>query len=390
MKIRPELMNIVSLEFSSLAKQKVKNAERIISLGLGEPGFPTPLPIIEATHKAMLDGFTRYSIAPGLLELREKIASKLDRDNNIVANPEDIIVTPGAKQALSLALTAILRPGDEVLNIFPCFVSYVPQIVMAEPDVVIRTVDLQRKDFSLDVAALRELISERTRAIVVNFPHNPTGRMLSQSDWNALADLVDEKDIYVLSDEIYDRLNFSGQKHLSPASHEALKHKTVTINGFSKAFSMTGWRIGYLHAPAHLSRTICQIHQHLNTHTATFIQKGASAALDLPESYVESQNIRLRTNADLLVAMLEACDNAYLYAPQGGLFAFVDISRTGIDSDTFATRLLAEKGVALTPGKVFGEAWDSHIRVSLAPDCDSFAEGTKLLVEFLGELESQR
>lgn len=386
MKLSPEIQDSLELRFSGLARQMNADGERIISLGLGEPGFPTPPAIIEAAAEAMRNGMTRYSNPFGLPELREAICAKLATDNGIAATPGDIMVTPGAKMALSLVLAALLQPGDEIINILPCYPSYLPQIRIAEPDAVIHNIDLLQEDFSLDLQRLRETLSPRTKAIILNFPHNPTGKMLSQAELDGLVELLSDHSCWLISDEIYERLNFSGMPHLSPGAVAALAERTITINGFSKAYSMTGWRIGYLVAKGPIMKTISKLQQHMNTNVAPFIQKAAVTALAMPMDFLESYNHQLASNADILNAAVAQTPKLRLRKSEGGLFAFLDINATGLNSDSFCSQLLEKYTVAATPGVSFGPAWDQHVRISLASSTDSFAEGIRRLTALTSSL----
>lgn len=380
MKLSSEIQDSLELRFSGLARQMNSRGERIISLGLGEPGFPTPPEVIEAAAAAMRQGMTRYSNPFGLMELRQAIAAKLAGENGIQASPDDIMVTPGAKMALSLALAALVQPGDEVVNVTPCYPSYLPQIRIAEPDCVIRNVDLLRNGFLLDLDRLADAIGPKTRAVIINFPHNPTGRMLSAAELDGLAAiLARHPQCWLISDEIYERLNFSGAAHLSPAARPELDARTITINGFSKAFSMTGWRIGYLVAKGPVMKVISKLQQHMNTNVAPFIQMAALEALRLPTSFIDDYNARLAANARLLEETVAASSKLGVVPSQGGLFAFVNVAGTGMGSDAFCSALLEGHGVAATPGISFGNGWDDHVRCSLATDTTSFAEGMKRL-----------
>lgn len=383
MKLVAELQDSIELRFSSLARAKNRSGEPIISLGLGEPAFPTPPEVVEAACQAMRQGLTRYSSPFGLPDLREAIARKLREENGIAARAEEVMVTPGAKMALSLALAAILQPGDEVINITPCYPSYVPQIRIAEPDAMIHNLGLRPGDFGLDLERLSALLTARTKAIILNFPHNPSGRMLSRAELDGLLALLAGHDCWLISDEIYERLNFSGKVHLSPGAVPALSERTITINGFSKAFSMTGWRIGYLLAKGPVMKTISKLQQHMNTNVAPFIQKAALAALTLPTGFLADYNRQLATNARSLSETIESVSTMRLVPSEGGLFAFLDVAETGLGSDAFCAGLLEQHSVAATPGVIFGAAWDSHVRISLATDMNNFAEGVKRLTEYV-------
>jgi aspartate aminotransferase len=383
-----ELQDSLELRFSGLARQLNQSGARIISLGLGEPDFPTPPEVVEAAAEAMRNGMTRYSSPAGLIGLREAVCRKLASDNGISASPDEILVTPGAKMALSLALAALLEPGDEIIHLGPCYPSYVPQIRIAEPDAIIHNIELRHDDFAIDLDTLRRRLSHRTKALLINFPHNPTGRMLAEHELDGLAHLLASHRCVLISDEVYERLNFSGRRHLSPGALMALADRTITINGFSKAYSMTGWRIGYLVARGPVMKTINRLQQHLNTNVAPFIQRAAEAALALPTRFLADYNAQLARNAAYLQDAVARAPGLRLRPSEGGLFAFLDITGSGLDSDTFCARLLAAHAVAVNPGVSFGEHWNDHVRVSLAPDSAVFAEGIDRMRAFACDLVS--
>lgn len=384
MKFSPEIQDSIELRFSALARQMNQHGEDIISLGLGEPDFPTPPSVVNAAHQAMLDGMTRYSNPFGLFSLRQRIARKLRDDNDIDAQPEDILVAPGSKMALSLALGALLKPGDEIINLTPCYPSYIPQIKIAEPSAVIRNVDLLKQNGAPDIDGIEAALNAKTKAVLLNFPHNPTGRMLDAETFEALCALLADHDAFVISDEIYEYLNFSGMDHLSFGARADLAGRVITINGFSKAYSMTGWRIGYLHATdAAVMKRISRLQQHMNTNTAAFIQQAALAAMDLPRAYLDSYNANLAQNQQALEETAGRSNQLRVLPAQGGLFGFMDISATGMTSDGFATQLLEDQAVALTPGIVFGRNWEGFVRVSLAIEHSRFSEGMARLKKFV-------
>lgn len=375
MKISKELKESATLKFSAAARALKAQGKEIISLGLGEPTFETPDIIKNSTIDALNAGFTKYSNPAGLDDLRKLIKEKLETENNIQTEISNIIVTPGAKQAAYLAFMAILQPGNEVINITPCYVSYIPQIKLAEPDAKIINIDLN-KDFTLDLNKIKQAITPKTKLLVLNTPNNPTGKIFSKEELQTIADLAIQHDFYILSDEIYEKLIFT-QPHISIASLEGMKDRTITVNGFSKSFAMTGWRIGYLVANDDLAKTIFKIQQHTNTNTCTFIQKGVCSAFNLPKDYLNNYKKQLQNNIQILN------ENLDIIQPQGGMFAFLNISKTGLTSDQFATKLLEETSVALTPGISFGENWNDYVRISLVPDTPTFEKGIKLIKEFM-------
>ena len=383
MSIHPKVINTVSLEFSALARQKAVNSEKIISLGLGEPGFSTPDEIVNAAYEAMKTGATKYSSPFGITDLREKIAEKLSNDFRRNVNIENIIVTLGAKQALSLSLMAILEPEDEVIVISPSYVSFIPQVYLAEPNVRLKAFNLNKNDFGIDIFALRRMITSATKAVILNFPHNPTGRILDIELMRELVDIITDNGSYLISDEIYEKLNFSNVCWTSFGRFTELSEKLIVINGFSKAYSMTGWRIGYLYGDPALIKRISIIQQHLNTNIPPFIQKAAVCALNFKEEFYSIYNKQLRNNETRLRNLVKEFPSLKYFPSQGGLFSFVNISDYGMDSDRFCSELLNNTGVAITPGKIFGADWDDHVRVSLAPDECLFKQGMERFSEFL-------
>lgn len=375
-----------TLKFAEVARKMNKKGIPIISLGLGEPDFETPEHIKSATIKALQDGYGRYSSVPGIYGLRQKICDKLKNENNIVTAPENIIVTPGAKQAIVLSLMAILKPFDEVINLTPSYVSYVPDIKIAEPSAVIKNIPLRKKDYGLDFERISSAITSKTKVIMINTPHNPTGRMLSREELNFIRKIAIENKIFVISDEIYELLNFSKKKHYSIAAFDGMKELTVTVNGFSKAFAMTGWRIGYAVLPDSLCNKVLKLQQHINTNTCTFIQYGALAALSGSAEHIVDYNTKLRNSAEILESHLGKTNRIFFVKPEGGFFAFLDISSSGLKSNDFSIKLLEKYHVATTPGIAFGEEWDGFIRISMATNTRDFQNGVNYIVKFLEEL----
>jgi aspartate aminotransferase len=372
-----KLKESLTLTFSETARRMKHEGKPIISLGLGEPAFPTPSEISDETIIALKEGYTRYSDAAGLPELRTAIAEKLNKENNIRCTKDNIIITPGAKQALYITLLALLEPEDEVINILPCYVSYLPQIYLAEPKAKIINIDLDKETLTLPKEKIKAATREKTKVIIINSPHNPTGKVYSKEELTWISDWAKENDIWIISDEVYEKLLFSNEEHHSIAS---TNNKTITINGLSKTYSMTGWRIGYLCAPSLIIPLLKKIQQHINTNTCTFIQRGSCKAFSLPETFLSPFIEQLRINNNTLRKMIEQNEKLSYVQPAGSFFAFVNIKNTNKTSDNFATELLTQKGVATTPGIAFG--WDDHIRISLAQDKATFTKGIKLIDEF--------
>jgi aspartate aminotransferase len=381
MYFRPEIGEDLTMEFAAVAREMNSKNIDIISLGLGEPSFSTPKHIIEATYEAMNeDKFRRYSNPIGLFELRQAIVNREKIKNNIITCADNVIVTSGAKQALFLSLLAMLEPGDEVINFSPSYVCYIPDVYIAEPKAVLKNIALN-DDFTVDFEALESVITKKTKVILLNTPHNPTGQMLSREESIHMAELAKKNNIYIISDEIYDIFNFSNKKHYSIAGISGMEDLAVTINGFSKAYSMTGWRIGYAIAPKDVINRMRKLQLHTNTNTCTFIQKGAAAALEGDHSHIGKYNMELNKKANILNEYFN--ENILKNIPDGGFFAFLDISGTDLNSNAFSARLIKEKHVATSPGISFGKEWDSYIRISLLEDYDRFKVGIERLNEFI-------
>lgn len=375
-----------TLEFRKKIQEFVKGNKKIISLGLGESEVETPAHIKEAGIKAINDGLTRYSAAPGLPILREIIAEKLYRDNDIKTDAANIIVTPGAKNALFVACMSVLEPGDEVVNICPCYVSNNPILCLASENIKIHNINMTRNSFKLNYEAIKNAMNSKIKLIFINYPNNPTGRVLSTEEFDFLVKLVATNDLYILSDEIYDKLVFGETEHCSLGAVEEIRDKVITVNGFSKAYFMTGWRIGYVNANLHLISNMLKIHQHINTNTPVFTQKAALAALEGPQDELEKYIEKLKERKNIYDNILSASDVLTGSNVEGGFFAFVDISKSGIKSDEFGTILLEETGVAVLPGISFGVCFDDYCRVSLVNHTDIFAEGLEKIENMVRNL----
>ncbi|HTN07270.1 pyridoxal phosphate-dependent aminotransferase [Agriterribacter sp.] len=380
--ISKEVQPSATLKFSQKAKEKIAKGEIIYSLGLGEPDFDPPVELIESVSAAAKNGFNKYGNSMGLDSLRLHIAQKLQNENGIPCEKDDICITFGAKQALILALMAILQPGDEVINISPCYVSYVPQIKIAEPNAIIKNVDLCRGDFSLDFQMIEAAISGKTKCIILNSPNNPSGKVFTRAEFDQLISLLSDSEIYLISDEIYEYLNFGQYGMISPGSYNEVAGRVFTINGFSKSFGMTGWRIGYMAVPKKQRKSISTLVQHINTNVTSFIQKGLEGIYNIDRGYLNSYNMHLRKMAGYITDELNAA-GLQVIKPQGGLFCFVNVSAKGLKSDDFAAGLLDEQNVAVTPGIAFGENWDDYVRISFAGKEKEIRSGIEGIKKFL-------
>ncbi|MCJ7834115.1 pyridoxal phosphate-dependent aminotransferase [Cuneatibacter sp. NSJ-177] len=377
-----EIGESLTYKFAQAVGEMKAQGREIISLGLGEPDFTTPDYVIDATIAALKGGHTHYSATQGLPELRKKIAERATADYGVSYDASEVIVLPGIKPAVYDALAAILEPFDEVINITPYYVSYPSMIKLAEPTAEIVSVPLN-KDYTLNTDTLKAAFNKNTKAILVNSPHNPTGMVFSKDEVEMIIRLCLENDTYLIADEVYEKLTFSGNVFTSFAKYAEIKDRLVFTNGYSKSHAMTGWRLGYAVGPKSLIVKMNKIQQHVNTNTCTFIQKGACSIYDhVPEhlvSYVKALEDRV-TYFDKAVQDIKIFKGT---KPKAGFFYFVDISATGMDSNTFCVKLLQETGIATTPGLAFGYDWDDHVRFSLAVPMATLEKAVGLIKDFV-------
>lgn len=355
--------------------------EGVVSLGVGEPDFVTPWTVREAAILSLEEGFTSYTANAGLLELRQGISSYLENSFQAVYAPEsEIVVTVGASQAIDLALRAILDPGDEVLVIEPCFVSYSPLVTLAGgTPIPVQT--KKENDFKIDPADLEKEISKRTKAILLCSPNNPTGTMLNKQELEQVGRLAEKHDLLVISDEIYAELVYD-ETYTSMAAIPGMRERTILISGFSKGFAMTGWRLGYVCAPEDIAASILKIHQYAMMCAPTMAQHAALEALktgtldviDMRKSYRRRRNYLISSFNELGLD----CHN-----PGGAFYAFPSIQSTGLSSEEFAEKLLLEEKVAVVPGSVFGESGEGFIRCSYASSLEQLQEAVKRIKHFL-------
>ncbi|MDT0162406.1 MULTISPECIES: aminotransferase [Bacillaceae] len=355
--------------------------EGVISLGVGEPDFVTPWSVREAAILSLEQGYTSYTANAGLLELRQEIASYMGKSFGVQYEPEsEIIVTVGASQAIDIALRAILDQGDEVIVIEPCFVSYAPLVSLAGGTPV--SVQTRKEDdFKILPSQLEQAITQRTKAILLCSPNNPTGTMLSGKELEAIAAVAEKHDLLVLSDEIYAELVYD-EEYTSFASISGMKERTLLISGFSKGFAMTGWRLGFICAPKEISQAMLKIHQYSMMCAPTMAQFAALEALRTGRGDVESMQKSYRRRRNYFVQSLEDV-GLPCHIPGGAFYAFPSIEGTGLTSEQFAEQLLLEEKVAVVPGNVFGESGEGHIRCSYASSMEQLQEAVKRIGRFL-------
>lgn len=353
----------------------------VISLGIGEPDFVTPPPILEAGIRSLQAGETHYTSNSGKLELREKIAENLHRLYGVKYDPvNEIVITVGVSEALYLAMTAILDPGDEVIIPTPCFVSYQAEVLLAG-GVPIELPSRMEDNFQLDPDRLRAAITPRTKAILIGYPNNPTGAVAERSVLQKVAYIAEEHDLLVVSDEIYDRLVYDFQ-HVCFPSLEGAWRRTILLGGFSKDYAMTGWRIGYAAAPAELLKGMLRVHQYTIMCAPTTAQDAAIAALTEGEPYVQQMVAEYNRRRRLIVDGLNRL-GLKTFEPRGAFYAFPNITSSGMDDETFAERLLQEEHVAVVPGNAFGAGGEGFVRCSYATAYEKIEEALYRIERFL-------
>jgi aspartate aminotransferase len=337
----------------------------VVDLGGGDPDFATPQHICDAAAQAMARGETHYVGGAGIPELRETIARKLREDNGIVVDASAIIVTPGAKSGLFSAVLALAGPGDEVLVFDPVWVSYEPMATVAGARTV--HVPLRPDDhYRITREAIEGQVTPRTKLMIVNSPNNPTGRVLTGAELEAIRAVAIEHDLLVLSDEIYEKIVYDDHQHVSLAALPDMAERTLTFNGLSKAYAMTGWRLGYVAGPSAVIKQIMKIHSHSVTCATSFAQYGGVAALEGPQCFIESMVGAWDRRRHLIASGLSAIAGIDCSLPEGAFYAFADVSGTGMTGQQVAKLLIDEAYVGVTPGDAFGEVSANHIRLSFA------------------------
>ena len=356
-----------------------------ISLGVGEPDFETPWDIRDAAIHSLERGRTKYTANAGLKQLREEISNWLNRKYDLSYDFSEIMVTVGGSEAIDLALRAIIEEGDEIVIVEPCYISYEPITTLTGGVPVIISTK-KENDFRVTAEEIRAAITNRTKAIMLSYPNNPTGANLTHDDLVQISDLLKDKNIIVISDEIYSELTY-GVKHETIASFEGMKERTILINGFSKTFSMTGWRLGYVAGPKQIIDIMNKIHQNCIMAAPTTSQYAAITALKDCDDDVEEMRKQYDLRRKYCVNKLNEM-GLKTFEPLGAFYVFPDITSTGMSSDEFCEKLLNEKHVALIPGTAFGESGEGYVRISYAYSIDHLREAMKRIKEFLDELRS--
>lgn len=369
------------------ATKMASEGRSIVKLHLGEPDFDTPQRVVDAAIASLQNKETHYAPNRGTMALRQAIAEKLWRDNQIKADPaENIMVMTGCAEALLCACIGLLDPGDEMIIVEPTFINYVQLTKLAgATPVIVRA--REENGWLPDLEDIRKAVTPRTKMLLLNSPTNPTGVVYPEALIKGLAELAIKHDLLVISDEVYEKLIYGDEKHVSIASIPGMEDRTVTINGLSKAYAMTGWRIGYVVAHKELMIPMLKVHQYATTCSPTFVQTASVEALKNCEQEVrEMQQIYARRR-DVISVLLQECEGLSLVVPAGTFYVYPNISKTGLDSETFIMRLLEEQGVAT----VFGTAFDhqlghNNIRISFANSEENLREGVARIQKFLKSL----
>ncbi len=360
----------------------VQKAEDVISLGVGEPDFPTPEHIKDAGIRAIENNHTSYTSNYGLPELRESIAAKLREQNNVEVDPEtEVLITSGVSEALDLALRAIINPGDEVIIHEPSYVSYRASIWFSGGSPV-EVSTREDNGFRVQPEDLRDAISDKTKALLIASPNNPTGSVLRRKDLEEISDIAVENDLLVLSDEIYEYMIYDKEKHHSIGSLNGMGDRTITLNGYSKAFSCTGWRMGYAAGRKEYIESMMKIHQYTMLCAPSIAQHALLNAfehMDSVERMVRSYDTRRR----LLVDGLNSLPDVSCIKPKGAFYAFPNITKTGFSSREFAEKLLADAGVAVVPGDTFGASGEGFVRCCYAASREDLSEALERMDSFL-------
>ncbi|HOV27578.1 MAG TPA: pyridoxal phosphate-dependent aminotransferase [Pseudobacteroides sp.] len=379
-----------TLAIDAKAKKMKADGIDVIGFGAGEPDFDTPKHIKEAAIKAINDGFTKYTPASGTLELKQAVCKKFEKDNGLIYTPSNIVISNGAKHSLVNAFQAICNVGDEVIIPAPYWVSY-PEMVKLADGVPVILNTTEESGFKFTIDQLEAAITPKTKAIVINSPSNPTGMVYSKEELQAIADLAVKKEIYVVSDEIYEKLIYDGYQHVSIASfNDKIKDLTIVVNGVAKSYSMTGWRIGYTASNAKIAEIMGNVQSHATSNPNSIAQKAAEAALNGPQDEVAMMVQEFIKRRDYMVEKINSIPGLSCIKPNGAFYVMMNISKLigkelyGVKingSDDFANILLEKANVALVPGSGFGT--DIHVRLSYATSIKNITEGLNRIEKFL-------
>jgi len=370
-----------TLAITARAKELKAQGHDVVSFAAGEPDFDTPDFIKQAAIEAIQKGLTKYTPSSGTIELRQAIAQKFQRDNQLIYNPKDqIVVSCGAKHCLYNLMQALVDPGDEVLIPAPFWVSY-PEMVKLAGATPKALETSEKTNFKITARQLEDHISPATKVLIINSPSNPTGTVYTRKELESIAEICVKRNIVVISDEIYEKLCYTAEPFVSIGSlNKDIYNLTVTVNGVSKSYAMTGWRIGYLGAPKEIAQSVGKIQDHSTSNPSSISQAASLAALNADESTLAAMKEEFQKRRDFIIKCLDKIPQiSYIY-PDGAFYVFCNISKTGFDSDTIAKKVLDDKDVACIPGSGFGAS--DYIRLSFATSMERIEEGTQRLAEW--------
>ncbi|WP_123054027.1 pyridoxal phosphate-dependent aminotransferase [Clostridium sp. JN-1] len=389
-KIQPS----ITLAITAKAKEMKSKGIDVVGFGAGEPDFNTPKNIQNAAIEAIKKGYTKYTPASGIMELKKAIVDKFCSDNNLKYNTNQIIVSTGAKQCLANAFSAVLNPGDEVIIPIPYWVSY-PELVKLADGVPVFAQTSEENGFKYTVDSLNKVLTEKTKMILINSPNNPTGTVYTKEELQAIADFARENDILILSDEIYEKLIYGNNKHISIASlSQDAYNRTIVINGVSKTYAMTGWRIGYAAASEEIVKLMSNIQSHTTSNPNSIAQYASVEALKSDSSDIDIMVQEFKRRRDFMIDRVNSIENISCRKPEGAFYAMMNISKVfgkkcdGLeikDSLSFSQMLLEKQKVAVIPGAGFGV--DNYVRLSYATSMENIKEGLNRIDEFIKSLK---
>lgn len=369
------------------ATQMQKNGEDVIHMEIGRPDFDTPEVIKQAAYKSLENGNVFYTSNYGTPELRQAIADKLKRDNNIDYKAEEILVTIGVGEGTYAAVAAFTEPGDEILVPDPVWLNYihVPNFFGTVP---VSYKLKEENDYQIDLNEIEGLITPKTKMLVINTPGNPTGVVQSMATLEKLADIAKKHDLIVVSDEIYEKLVYDGAKHVSIAALPGMKERTITLNGFSKCYSMTGWRLGYVAAPVEFIKAMVRVHAYINTCAPSFVQEAGITALEKAEPDVQEMVKEYQRRRDYAVSAINAIDGLSCKTPGGAFYIFVNIKSLGKTSAEMADYLLETAKIAAVPGSAFGPQGEGYVRLSYACSYERIVEAMERMKKAVDALKA--
>lgn len=384
----------ITLAITAKAKEMKENGIDVISFGAGEPDFNTPENIINAAIKAMQEGNTKYTNVNGILPLREAICKKFKEDNGLIYKPSQIVVSTGAKQSLANVFLAILNPGDEVIVPNPYWVSY-PELIRLADGKAVFVESNETYSYKFTKENLEKVVTEKTKAIILNTPNNPTGTIYNREELIQIAEFAKKHDLIIVSDEMYEKLIYDGESHVSIASvSDDAYERTIVINGLSKSYAMTGWRLGYCGATEKIAKLMTNIQSHMTSNVCSITQYAAIEALNGPQDKVKEMIAEFEKRRNYMANTLEEMNNLSIIKPQGAFYIMINIDKclgkeiNGEkinDSMDFSAKLLEDEKVAVIPGKAFG--LDNYVRVSYATSMELIEKGLERINKFVNKLK---